>query len=268
MKTKKNTILRIPRTSGLTRMSQSLNDPTQTRKGINRILQKIQDTILNRYVLDGYTLNGKLIDLYSIAEYIQLPIKKVLKKITKHVRQLSLMNNTDTTDSYRALIGMALKGVIEASHITRQQVTTLQLSQGTKYVAYLSPALNSAIKNLIDSNRPLLEIAKLLQPNTIPAMFQINQNNTVQTNLTESIGPNEAVKLIDERRDRDLLANPDAQANLYTKYLESHEEIPEILATKQQGFRLDAGSLISGKPQIKSLPTHHDRREEDGTITD
>jgi hypothetical protein len=131
----------------------------------------------------------------------------------------------------------------------------------------LSPELGKTLKTLLESQRPLLEIVRTLIPSS-PGVTINNQQNNVesQTNI-QAIGTEEALSLIEKQKVPDLLGSPEMKLELGTE-LQS-QELPEVVATRQKGFRLDAEATLALKPEIKpTAQAHLSRREEDGEILD
>jgi hypothetical protein len=80
----------------------------------------------------------------------------------------------------------------------------------------------------------------------------------------KAVGTDQAVDLIDQNRAMNLLEDPDAKQKLYQTYIENQEKLPEVIATKQKGFKHE--SALSQKKETLALTKHEHRRENDGEI--
>lgn len=256
--------IRIPRTAGITLAIKHLNqidDPKQKKKQFNKII----DRVLLRYVEDGYRLNGRTMSIDEVSSYLDIPVTRVIKESTRVIRTMSTIGDGEDglQDLYRALLSLGLRNSLADRGRITKQADMLEADQGGTYTPFLTSALNQTHKNLMESNKPLMELIKILTPSD-PAVVINNQN---QQNQGQFLGTNEAVKLIDSKRTQTLLESPEQKALMAKKYLQEGN-IPEIVATKQQGYSAGGESLIKQKPKPSKVPKHETRREDDGEIID
>ena len=97
----------------------------------------------------------------------------------------------------------------------------------------------------------------------------IINNNNQQANNQNYIGTNEAVKMIDAKREVPLLESADQQEALGAQYLDGTQ--PQIIATRQRGFKKELKAIDIKKPKRKEplkKSSHIDRREDDGEIVE
>ena len=237
-------MIRIPRTTGLTALARSYQaDPTTKR------LKQLHTHLLSRYIHDGFRLNGELVDITTLATYTGLTLAQIVKAITKSTNQLTdLASEQGAQDTQKALLAILINGALADRGRVLQQERTLSLAQGAKYVPFLTGALNQAQRTMLESNKPLIEILKALNPSGTSINIT-NQNQ--QANIEgKALGPNEAVKLIDAKAASSLLEDTSLQQGLIHEYIDD-KDLPEIIATKQQGVD-DGSQILVGATNLKA----------------
>lgn len=243
--------IRVARSKGLTfRLINLRKEPNKRKKEL--LYKGITRDLLRRYISEGYSLNGRSISVGELAEYFNISLREVMKGINGSVASfMELTNKEGIADTYRALMGLALEGSLADRGLILRQASGLIAAQGNGYVPFLTTAVNQSLKNLLDSQKPILELLRSLNPQ---GGLVIN-NNIANENGTY-LSANEAVILLD-KKNQPLLANDGAQKQLEGTYMDG--EVPEVIATRQRGFRLsDDGALT--KPQAQ--PTEHETRRE------
>ena len=172
------------------------------------------------------------------------------------------MDKEGSTAGVRAMKTILLRVGLEALDTARNQSLALVASQGQQYVPFMSSAVNQSIANLINAQKPLLELLRTLQPSGPSIAIQVNQGKNA-VNAEKAIGPNEAIMLINqEKQGRSLLENEADKAQLFNAYI-APLQLPEVIATKQQG----ASKELEANIYIPSKVKKHDVRNElDGTI--
>lgn len=268
---KGDNIIRVPRTAGLTMAMRQYNlesDPKQR----NKLYESTIDRILGRYIEDGYMLNGQVMSVDQVSNYLQIPVTRVIKASTRVIRSMSMIGDGEKglDDLYRALLALGVNGALADRGRALKQVQVLENDQNGTYTPFLTSALNQALKNLMDSNKPIMDLVKILTPSDPSVVINNQQNQALQNN--QYMGTNEAVRLIDDRRGTPLLDNEEAQKQLAQNNL-ADPLIPEIIATRQQGYRAGGESLVNlernpDSPKPKKIPKHQTRREDEGEIID
>lgn len=256
---------RINRPMGLTAVMQRYH---QTKD--QKLLNLAQKHIIQEYINTGLMLNGIPVSLDYLSIYLRMPKDKILKQMTEGTRELIGDNN----EAHRVLLSLAINGLLRDRGLIQKQVQDLTKAQealGQKthgYVAFLSRDLNQALKNLLDSNKPFIDLVKGLQPQTPAANVQINnmnQQNTVPSEKVITI--NEAIRLIDAKNPTTLLEDADAQQLLLEAHIQD-ANLPQVIATKQQGSILQGDTTSVTRPSKKRRNDHTLRREEQGDIVD
>lgn len=238
--------MRIPRTIGLTQLSKNYQQGQVT-------LREVHDYLLSRYINDGFRINGQLVDIHQLAHLYQLSPANIYKAITKHVKQMTgLTSDENISETYRATLATIIFNALGDRGRVLAQYDALAKAQGAKYVPFLTNSVNQTLKLLIDSNKPLLDLLKALQPNTPSISITNQQANIPLPNNDQAMGTNEAVKFIDAKSAEDLLNSGTLQQGLLQAHIDG-QELPEIIATKQKGSTdlAEAQRAMGKKPESR-----------------
>lgn len=259
--------IRVPRTAGTTMLCKEIHNTTQNKEK-TRLKKSLQENILNRYIQDGFRLNGQTVDITYLAQYLGVPVTRVVKGITKHQVQLAGLTSPENIENtYRALIASTIGGALLDRGRVLEQVDTLKRAQGDSYVPFLSSALNNALKMAVDTHKPIIDLLRQLSP-TPTTLVQNTTQVAIDGQVEKYIGPNEAIQMIDGHREEgvNLLTDPEAQQDLHTIHLDG-VDMPEVVATRQQGFNLKeygAANKQLKAPNTKEVEAkineHADRR--------
>lgn len=188
--------LRIPRPRGFTLALQSLNpnDPQKTKKTLNYLKQ----LIVEQWTMDNNELHGKLYTIKDLSIYLNLPISitmKIMNNCLVRVSNLFGGNNGERMGEVaRAQIFRLLFCGSESHSLIAKQTNILMASQGDGYKPFISGEVNRSLANMIQSNRAMADLVKLMMPsNTGQLTINNNLNQTAKYVNTE-----QAVNLIRE----------------------------------------------------------------------
>lgn len=252
--------MRVPRTRGLTeasiryRHSNNKEEQQARQEDLYRLL-------LDRYIADGFRLNGEPVDIHYLSELTGLSLSTIMRAITKnHQRLANLMTEEDTLDTSRALLAAIIGNSWADRGRIMGQVELLERAQAGQYVPFVSATLNQALKLLLETNKPILEVAKLLRP--AGTGVTINNTNSQEEHNHEHLTVNQAVNLLGTKGGPGLLEDEGAKAGLKEAHGINLKELPEVVATRQQGIGIEQDTItLKGK-----VPKHDTRREEEGEI--
>lgn len=257
-------LLRIERGEGITSQMKMYHNT-----GDNRILTNIKNTILNRYISQGMTINGQPKDLDYLVHYLQIDKKEVIKKIGENSEMLLGIKGSENgyQDACRALLSSAIFGALADRGLIQQQASSLLAAQNGQYVPFLTSSVNQALKNLLDSQKPILDILKLFT-GTQQTNILLPQSGTQQTPggvpNQKAISIQEAITMIaQENEGLSLLERPEGKLLLAERYLT--DELPEVVATRQQGHNADLDVNVYQPKKVRKVQ-HTDRREVDEEI--
>lgn len=246
---------RIPRNSGLTWRMKKYHS-MEEGEGKEIELERIKKQLLRDWVKDGFRILGEIKDVGEMAEFLNWQEKKVVKEI---MRAEGNMMGKDGKEGARALFSMIFGGAMASRGLIMGQARALISSQGNQYVPFLTSEVNRALANLLQSDNTLISLLRTIQSPANPSVpIQINNSITNGKDAPEALmNTNQAVKLIDAKREESLLESEVMQAKLIP-YL--GPDVPEVLAT-QQGQTTD---MATGPGPKKKK--HIERREQDGDI--
>jgi hypothetical protein len=256
----KDEYIRVPRTAGLTQMCRELNLlPNTTQR--KRIKDSIQRNILNRYITDGFRLNGQLVDLQYLSTYLQVPMTQIVRLVTRYQTEMAQLTGEPgkVEETYRAVMALAINNCLVDRGQCMQQTELLREAQDGHYVPFLSPALNKSLDTQLNSNKALLDLMRTMTPASGVTINNNNQQANMAADGQKSIGPNEATKMIDASREGvTLLTDDDLQLRIYAKNVED-KQLPEIVATRQQGFNMKQYGTTNIKLPTPTQEEHGDR---------
>lgn len=104
-------------------------------------------------------------------------------------------------------------GVQEAAHKASEQLSILASSQAQEYRPFISGEVNRALKNMLDSQKLMMEMAQMLQPKT-PTISILNQNQMAVQNHAY-LSPDGAQRLVEAKvQDMGLIPGSDTHMAL------------------------------------------------------
>jgi hypothetical protein len=138
-------------------------------------------------------------------------------------------------------------------------------AQGGSYAPFISQTANSAIKNWLDAEKGMVGLLGTLLPKS-GTNINIQNNNQGLVQNNEYLTTHQAIKILTERGTGGLLRKPDLKNQLHLNIANQNPDLPEVIATKQQGFQNERVPILGHTtPQVVS---HEDRNELDGDILD
>jgi hypothetical protein len=261
--------MRTPRPSGLTVLSQRLHK-AQTEEERTRLKKDITRLTIMSYVQQGYTFLGQPQSISVVAMFLGVTNGTVMREMARYTKTLaSIADPERTQETMQAMTGMLLQNAMSDRSRIEKQVNLLLAAQGDGYKAFVSGEVNKSFKLLLDSNKPLADILKILQgPGTVNIANQNNNQLNAKEEAKElkekdSLSAAEAVLLISEKDPVSLLEDRKKQAILMEK--EMGDDYVEVIAIKQKGFELQGKN--AGAIPIKR-GVHTERNENDGEIVE
>jgi len=220
-------IRRYPRPMGTTYKALKLS---QSRKKEDKLKYRnnLIKHVLRSYTICGMQLNSKTTTINELAIILNTKPVKIIKYLSQLTNELSLILNKDSIDqTVRVLLAQGIEMALSDRHRALNQHSLLAQSQGDSYKPFISGEVNKSIKNLLESQKPLIDIIRTIQgqigPNT--HINILNQNNANhQTNLLTT---GEALKMIEGSKQPIALNESEMQ----TLYLDNIEGTPEVHAS-------------------------------------
>lgn len=223
MKTNKEELnIRLPRPTGTTLL---------IKQGRTK---EAQEQVLTQWVTNNFTLCQITYSIPDIARMLNLSPAMIVKQITKPMKSWLLQGKQE--DNYHALLSFCLNFLLSDRYQTQNQLSLLIADQQGHYKPFLSTVVSHGITNLLQSTKSFVDFAKLFKPEVAknPALDQGLANPSGSTQGTKYLGTVEAVKLIEANRDQNILDGGTLQSQILSK--EKLEDLPEVVATKQQGL--------------------------------
>lgn len=218
MKTNK----RLPRPTGITLLIRE-----------NR-LKEAQDQILTQWVTNNFTLCQQVYSIPDVARMLKLNPHQVIANITKPLKTWLLQGKQE--ENYQALVSLFLNFALSDRSQIQGEVEVIRRRTKGRYQPFITQTLLNAYAMLNISTKNLMEFAKQFKPD-VAASKSLDQplaNPQGSTQGSKFLGTVEAVKLIEANRSENLLDGGTLQSQILTK--EKLENLPEVVATKQQGL--------------------------------
>ena len=236
-------VIRIPRPKGLTTIAQSYNSesPTKTR-------EKLQSIVIQQWINSNMMMNGVMYSIDDMAAYLNMTSFILMRVMQKELRDMNRLLGKDGLKEYAGVLFFtALKKITETEALSRQQVHLLLASQGDGYQAFISSTVNQALSNLANSQKPYMELLRILQG---PGNTNIlNLNTPTDQGNKAQLGTDEAIMIIRQEASS-LLEDPNL---LEAKFL-SMGELPDVNGRNQDLTSIGIKSVPNPNPTQLTSP--------------
>lgn len=214
-------ILRVPRPLGFT------YTVIQSKKQ-GKDMDKLIDKTIQLYINNNMHWNGKQTPIQEMASYLNMNTQTLLMKANREVERIS--NFFDGSEGQRfarvQFFNMVKKG-LEIQALVSHQTQILMAQQGNEYVPFLTGEVNRSLTNLINAQKPMQELIKMLgEKNAINIL--INMDKQSETSGAHYLSPEQAMKMIQEQPSS-LLGN----AYLIEQKEAELGELPDVTARNQ-----------------------------------
>lgn len=248
--TTKNQYKRIDRIRGTTMIAKRIRTLPIDSKERKREIESLQRLILNEYIRDGFRMNGIRYSFDQMCLYLNMNMLTLMRLVNRGGK--AMLGNTE--EAWASMLSFSISEALADNNLAKDQVHTLLASQGGEYQPFISGTVNQAIQTKLQSTKGLLDIVKAIKGPSAPTIINNNSNQQASLLPGKAISTHEAMKMIEASKTTGLLNNPEAQQKLLAPY---QEGLPEIVATRQQGFKLsDEGALPTKKRKV-----HDDRND-------
>lgn len=239
IKKEEDNILRVPRPLGIT--YANLN-PNQNKEAL-------KDKIIEIYVNNNYELNGKQIRITELGTYLGINTMELMRRMNRQIERISnLFDSKDGRVFARVhFLGLIKKG-LEICALTQHQTEILMAQQGKEYVPFLTGEVNRSLTNLINAQKPVADLLKMLTEKQITNII-LNLDKQSETSGVHYLSPDEARLMITESGPS-LLLNP---ALLAEKEI-ALGRLPDVNARNQDltsiGIRHNGNHIGMEQPNI------------------
>lgn len=252
---------RIPRTKGTTYLSIRYN----INKGEEE-LRNLKLNIVHNWILDGFLILNKPFSIEELSIKYQIEKNLILEYMAQESSSLNLLTGTEQLKSLASGILIRLTQFVMSDKArVSKQVDILTESQGEGYKAFVSPAVNSALDLNLKSNEQILKLFQALSPKQTQASSTNITIQNQQQNNSNYVTKEDAIKILHESGQTDLLLNKSKQEALFLEH--NLGDCPQVIASganensmvgtfsKKQALTVDEKPILSLK--------HSERRIEE-----
>jgi hypothetical protein len=256
---------RIPRPLGLTILMR------EGKGGDKNKLRKAKNMLIQEWQRNDFTFNGERLDINKMAYRLNMSPLLVIEEMTKAVRFMVGQGKAQEISVGMAAAAHQFFGQLQARYLNHLEAIEGRLGGKNGELSYKPFVTEAALKTLdglLNTGKSQFEVAKFFQPKapTIvnqQANFGQNPEDPKASTSGKYLGPTEAVRLLEAEGRANILDNEALAGRSLTEHASPKANLPEIIATKQQG--IDMNGIDIAKPK-KVKRNHTDRREDDGYI--
>lgn len=198
-KNKEDYRVRVPRPLGFTYQAILLNNhKNQERtKEYNTLLNQLKERTIELYTNNNMELNGKVLNITELSQYLNIKTEQTLRMMNKEIERISgFFDGKDGKRLARVnFLGCLKKGLEIQARVT-QQTDILMAQQGAEYVPFLTGEVNRSLTNLINAQKPIQELLKMLTEKNTTNII-INADGDSHTSGQHYISPEQALQMID-----------------------------------------------------------------------
>src|SRR5690606_979087 len=249
-------VLRVPRPAGLTLLCKNLKKPEiEDKHGVHKQILKL---CIANYVQNGFIFLDREMSIIELSIFLKCKPQTIIKEMARYSQTLASITNPDAIQqTQQAMFGLIMQHIIKDRAKLERQANMLVAGQKGKYVDFMTKEVNAALKNLMDSNKPMIDLLKLLQGNN--GGLQLNKPETPAEIPNNAISPTEAILIMAEHSPHSLLESTHKQEALQSQM--GSNSLREVVATKQNGTR-----FAKREGMFMAKGKHIDRNEDDGQI--
>lgn len=220
--------------------------------------------LTNSYVQNNYQINGQNLSIEEYSKYIQIDGALIWEMITEYgINSFHLYDRDGENKMVEAMLGMAIKGILDDRTLAMKQYSILAASQGNTYKPFISAEVTKSIKLLSDTSALMSNFVKTLMPsnpNQLSVIF--NQQNNTGEGQQKGITTDEVVMLMKAHNVIPTTQSLEAQNALYEEY--QLDDAPEVNAMLQSNADTSREGLTLNK--ITQLPLRDEGTNEEGHI--
>lgn len=225
---------RLPRPLGMT---QALHEYHKTSDP--ELLDKIQSFFIQYWVMNNGIICGKQLNLFELSQFLMCDQERIRLHMRDQVLSTKLFDKDRQEEIINSLIGQQIVWAMEDRMAIDGQVRILQASQGNKYTPFVTSEVNRALGMKIQTTGTLTNILKSLQGGGSINIFNQNNVNNQQNNLTLE----EAVAIVCEENAK-TLDKPKELKYIEERYdVDNPEVFPSVVANQMDTTDRENGIL-------------------------
>lgn len=239
--------VRLPRPMGITQaMTEYHNtqDPT--------LLTKVQTFMIQQWLLSNGKLCGRSLDCNSLSKFIGCHPSMIQDHMRDQVLGNKIWDRVVQEEMMSSLMGQQIMWALEDRMEINQQVQILREAQGDRYMPFISAELNKALGLKLSSSNSLQSILKTMSGGGSINIFQ--QFNQQSNQEQEAITVETAITLIQEENSKLVSKDKDLQ---YIEATYGIEELPEVVATRQQGIDTSKEGLTLNNSELNQITDNY-----------
>lgn len=211
--------MRTPRPQGVTQLSILYREnPTKENK------DKIVKRVVQDYVGNGFSLNGKLASIKELASWLGITQHEAMGLVMRGYRAMGkLMGEKDMSEMFKAGVAMVMQMGLEDRGSVLCQLGVLNDAQDGTYKPFISDAVTRALDTSIKATNNLTNIIKLIAPS--PFAKPLPETNPEEEKV-EYLTTETAIGLLASNPEH-LALNPSNLDSLSQTYLPG---TPEVVA--------------------------------------
>jgi hypothetical protein len=202
---------RIPRPMGLTFMALEFQ-----KFGTEEHKEKVYQHFINHYVLSGFQLGKKHVNIYDLAKIINLAPDRIMAMMRKISSNLSDFNDPEKTrELLQTITTLSMSWAIEDRGRISNQVELLTESQKGTYKPFISDTLSKTLKISLESNKNMMEVFRTFFQSQSPTtqIFNLIPQKQEDKNQVEMLTQSQALELI-HKTNTNIHSLPSSTSNI------------------------------------------------------
>lgn len=234
---------RFPRGFGITQLSMQAN------AGDNEALINLTRLIIHTWVVNNGGLWGKTYSQLELSEFLKCEPAIIQTQMRQMFLDNGLFDRSKVNEIADSLMGACITWALEDRMEVSKQVQVLRDSQGDRYAPYISGEVNKALALKQQSTTSLQSLVRSIMGGGTVNVFN-QQNNQFNAPVQEiTLTREEAVEIV-----RKELADTGGIKELeYVENQYDFKELPQVVATKQDGSRGDKEGLTLKRGELDSV---------------
>ena len=216
------------------------------------LLTKVQTFMIQQWLLSNGKLCGRSLDCNSLSKFIGCHPSMIQDHMRDQVLGNKIWDKGIQEEMMSSLMGQQIMWALEDRMEINQQVQILREAQGDRYMPFISAELNKALGLKLSSSNSLQSILKTMSGGGSINIFQ--QFNQQSNQEQEAITIETAITLIQEENSKLVSKDKDLQ---YIEATYGIEELPEVVATRQQGIDTSKEGLTLNNSELNQITDNY-----------
>lgn len=216
---------RFPRMMGITSLITEYH-----RSADNQVLEKAKAYIINQWLMNNGRICNQDIEILPLSQFLECSPEDIRIQMRDNLLSSKIWDKDSQEALANALMGTQIAWALEDRMEVERQLDILKRSQKGSYAPFITSELNKVIGLKISTSSSLQSVLRSISGSGSVNIFnQVNTQVNTQNNL---LTKQEAFEMLQE------INKPLLEEKKEQLYIEAHHnlrELPEVVATKQQG---------------------------------